>query len=83
MFLAGLKFSLGLICGLSVFGAVGIGLMAFADWFGKLWRSESKGYSREAERAIVRRERLLLLLRFQNWTEEPMESADRKPTYIQ
>lgn len=86
MFLTGLKFALGLMCGLSAFGGIALGLMALVDW---LWRKTQSGRHAVAapvdpvEPAILRREKLLVLPVSPARGGEPAELAQRKPECLQ
>jgi hypothetical protein len=94
MFLAELKFGMGFVIGMSGLLAVVIGLIALAEWVKKGWASETERAWNEmanraalrqemvdlAEHAIMRREKVLILLRFPDRTEE---SAGRRTEYIQ
>lgn len=88
MFLAGLKFSLGLICGLFALSVVVIGLLALADLV-TMWRkrrAEEYAHRRllhRTEFATSRRENKVVVLRIQGWIGEAGKLSRRKAEYLQ
>jgi hypothetical protein len=91
MFLAGLKFGIGFLVGMSGTVAIVMGLVALATWFKRWWASKSEQARQEmaermefrkqmvdrAELTIARHEKLLVLLRYPSWIDEETESACR------
>jgi heme/copper-type cytochrome/quinol oxidase subunit 2 len=81
MFLAGLKFAVGLMTGvLAVFGIV-VGLMVVTEWVigrRKKQRCSKHGVSNPARVVLASQPPILLLIRYPAWVDGPAESEHRK-----
>jgi hypothetical protein len=86
MFLAGLKFALGLMTGVfAVFGIV-VAFIVVTEWVmdgRKKRRRDHQGMIRQTEVANARRNHLFLLIRYPAWVDEPTESSHRKSEFTQ
>ena len=96
MFLAGLKFGIGFLVGMSGTGAIVMGLVALATWFKRWWASESKRSRQKmtnkvelrkdivelAEHTIARHEMVLHLLRYPSQAGQHTEYP-RRTKYVQ
>ena len=85
VFLAGLKFALGLITGLAaVFGIV-VGIIVVAEWArarNKKLRRNKHGIDDPARIALGRRNPVFLRIRYPAWVDEPTESERRKSEFM-
>jgi flagellar biosynthesis component FlhA len=86
VFLAGLKFALGLITGLAaVFGIV-VGIIVVAEWAcarSEKLRHNRYGMNDPAKIALGRRNPVFLRIRYPAWVDEPTESERRKSEFMQ
>lgn len=89
MFLAGLKFSLGLICGYCLLSAILIGFIALAELV-TMWRNrKSKGQVHRrlihpTGLAVSHRETRIIVLRGRDWLDRrPGASNRRNMEYLQ
>jgi len=87
MFLAGLKFALGLMAGIFVVLGVLIGIIALAEWATNCWRkwhqSTDPKIVAQAEPAIERRNRVLIVLRHPGGADHPARPVHRSAKYLQ
>jgi hypothetical protein len=86
MFLAGLKFALGLMTGVgAVFGIIVV-LIVVTEWVrgrNKKQRHSKHGMGDPARIALARWNPVLLLIRYPAWVDEPTESEHRKSEFLQ
>lgn len=88
MFLAGLKFALGLICGLSSLSVILVGFLVCAELVMTWRKRRAKEYAdrrllHRAELATSRRKNKVVVLRIPGWLDEAEKLNRRKTEYLQ
>jgi hypothetical protein len=97
VFLAGLKFGIGFLVGMSGMVAIVMGLVAQVKWFKSWWASEGKRSPQgmtdavalrnemveRTEHTIAGHEKVLFLLRYPNQAGQHTESPRRRTEYVQ
>jgi hypothetical protein len=81
MFLAGLKFAVGLMTGVLAVFEIVVGLMVVTEWvigWRKKHRRSKHGMSNPARVALASQPPILLLIRYPAWVDGPAESEHRK-----
>jgi hypothetical protein len=85
VFLAGLKFALGLITGLATVLGIVVGLMVVTEWvigWRKKHRRSKHRMSDPARIVLGRLNPVLLLIRYPAWVDGPAESEHRKSEFV-
>jgi hypothetical protein len=86
MFLAGLKFAMGLMTGTIVVLGMIVGLMVVTEWVIGWWKKQKRnkhGIKNPIRIFPAPQNRVLLQVWYPSWVDEPTESEHRKSEYLQ
>jgi len=86
MFLAELKFAVGLMTGVLAVFEIVVGLMVVTEWvigWRKKHRRSKHGMSNPARVALASQPPILLLIRYPAWVDGPAESEHRNSEFLQ